>query len=689
MENPPAEFNGLYSPYGAQAVLDDKAALNLGYGYDSRLPGPHGTYTRIPFFWVRTQHAALSGQKVKHALVLIWDHNGDYCKFIWNGQDAWVSDPSAFSFPCAPNKTFPGNAIALTRPPTLILDSYTVSDAPSGSAAGELYIRADPRTPVADQKIRFDTRTKNFTWFTDQYPDGLEFEYARAQPHEDCKDGKGCFGDVFQVQNKGYGQLAFPFCGFRPDKLTTSAAQWTGIESPGTGVMYDDGDEKGGNKQDYGGTLIFNFPARDSKDYMASINVDGLPNFPLGFRARSNLHSFAETLSQLVSTSQDEMNSWKVGLGLSGGIEKVFNVGLSGSYENKTNICRESTSRYAVTRKGGVAWSAITDPPNLSLHEGFIQEVQSRLASWVKQDPHARDGMDLNWEGFVARFGTYYLHAMTQGWLEISTEVFSFQAETVAQGGGWNLQLTAKGMVDGMTSKDQASLAHSYEQKFGTKAESDTVSYSQLGDEHNPVAIFLDLRLLSDLFSPVFFRYDPANDFGMLAPVVWYELRTSLTKYLEAFPKPALVNYSPRIFQLKIVWITFAGNPHKKLTSDIYATGKVNVGISPDQGATLGGTLAVSSQRVYGSGFQPDASFAPTIMVSPSVSGPFEVSIGVLFSYKADPNSAWGGFPFESDNLSRWATLSGAGSTTIDIGSSIDRGLSLQFGLELVEQKEA
>ena len=254
------------------------------------------------------------------------------------------------------------------------------------------------------QKIKYDIKTQNFTWFTDQHPNGLEFLEAKAQPHEDCTAGPGCFGDVFQVQNHGYSQLSFPFCGFNPNKLTTSGPQWTGISSPGTSIMYDDGDKDGGNKQDYGGTLIFNFPARDSKDYMASTHVDGLPYFPLGFRASGDPHSYTETLSQLVSTSQEEMNSWKVGLGLSGGIEKVLNVGLSGSYENKTSIHHESTSRYAVTRSSEVVWFAITDPPNLSLRKDFIEEVESRLAQWMKEDPKARESMDLNWQGFVERY---------------------------------------------------------------------------------------------------------------------------------------------------------------------------------------------------------------------------------------------------------------------------------------------
>ena len=46
MTDPPAAFNGLYYPSGATAELDDKAALNSGYGYDDGNPGPHGTFHR-------------------------------------------------------------------------------------------------------------------------------------------------------------------------------------------------------------------------------------------------------------------------------------------------------------------------------------------------------------------------------------------------------------------------------------------------------------------------------------------------------------------------------------------------------------------------------------------------------------------------------------------------------------------
>jgi hypothetical protein len=286
-----------------------------------------------------------------------------------------------------------------------------------------------------------------------------------------------------------------------------------------------------------------------------------------------------------------------------------------------------------------VAWVAVTDPPNLSLRKEFIEEVESRLAQWMKKDPKEREGMDLNWKGFVERLGTHYLHAMTHGWIEISTQVFSIQAESVAEHQGWNLQLTAKGTVEGISGKTQASLEHSWEQKFGTKVESDTVRYLQLGDPANPVAIFLDLRPLSELFSPVFFRYNPLDDFGSLAPVVWYDLRGSFSKYLEAFPTPTLTNYSPRMFRLRILSIT-----HKVTLREFgapiytYATGPVSVTADSREGADYckkigtSGNMYVHSNCVNDTGFHPDASFFATIAISPAFSGPVKLCVETLFS---------------------------------------------------------
>ena len=80
---------------------------------------------------------------------------------------------------------------------------------------------------------------------------------------------------------------------------------------------------------------------------------------------------------------------------------------------------------------------------------------------------------------------------MTHGWIEISTQVFTIQAESRAEQQGWDLKVTAKATVEGATGGTQDSLANSWEQKFGTKVESDTVKYSKLGDKQLPVAIFL------------------------------------------------------------------------------------------------------------------------------------------------------------------------------------------------------
>ena len=232
--------------------------------------------------------------------------------------------------------------------------------------------------------------------------------------------------------------------------------------------------------------------------------------------------------------------------------------------------------------------------------------------------------------------------------MEISTQSFSSQAESIAQHQGWNLKVTAKGTVDGMTGKGHADLEHSWETKFGTKAETDSLKYSKLGADNDPVAIFLDLRQLHELFSPIFFQYNPADDFYSLAPVVWYKLRHSFAKYLEAFPTPTLMNYLPRKFLLRIVSIHYRKS--KLLDLVTYATGPITVTVDPRESDSYRKQIGVSfdtkesgGMYVHGNvvditagndGFHPGAAVA-TIVVSHSLSGPVKLCVETLFKLES------------------------------------------------------
>ena len=159
MGNPPAQFNDLYFPSGALAALDDKAAFNLGYGYDPHSPGRTGTtrgfrfsgYERMTFFRAATRSRTASCEFSTTMEIS--------AGFSGTAKTPGQSNPSTLTFPCAPNTTFPGNATPLTKLPTLILDVYDESNVPSGATPGDFYIR--PHQPTARQNAELAQASEN------------------------------------------------------------------------------------------------------------------------------------------------------------------------------------------------------------------------------------------------------------------------------------------------------------------------------------------------------------------------------------------------------------------------------------------------------------------------------------------------------------------------------------------------
>jgi hypothetical protein len=165
----------------------------------------------------------------------------------------------------------------------------------------------------------------------------------------------------------------------------------------------------------------------------------------------------------------------------------------------------------------------------------------------------------------------------------------------------------------------------------------------ELGDEANPIAIFLDLRRMSELFSPIFFRYNMVDDFGSLAPVVWYDLRASFERYLDRFPAPTLVDYSPTMFHFRILSMTLKVNLQEfGATIATYASGTVTISVDSVVGGNVptrvaansgsSGAMTVPRSQINGTGFHPDASFFAAIAISRSFQGQFTLCIETNFT---------------------------------------------------------
>ena len=101
---------------------------------------------------------------------------------------------------------------------------------------------------------------------------------------------------------------------------------------------------------------------------------------------------------------------------------------------------------------------------------------------------------------------------------------------------GWKLEEKAQASLEGIKFGEEAGVGHDWSTKDGFKVSSEDVTHITVGEQGKPAAIFLDLRPLWEIFSPVFFP--PNLTVGAVpkkavAPWIWHELRSSFRQYLE------------------------------------------------------------------------------------------------------------------------------------------------------------
>ena len=139
-------------------------------------------------------------------------------------------------------------------------------------------------------------------------------------------------------------------------------------------------------------------------------------------------------------------------------------------------------------------------------------------------------------------------------------------------------------------------MGHDWSTKDGFKVSSEDVTHITVGEQGKPAAIFLDLRPLWEIFSPVLppnltVGADPKK---AVAPWIWHELRSSFRQYLE---ETAGVNkqldpsnetdYAPRFVKVTFpefkIWhgggICMYGNVNLFPTVDGWSMSMLNTGV--------------------------------------------------------------------------------------------------------------
>ncbi|WP_112875343.1 hypothetical protein [Paracoccus endophyticus] len=553
----------LWTPSGQSQVLDARAAAAAGHrSVDGKLP-PHGTYTVVKYYRLRIH--PVKGKTPGNVLV-IFDEAGNFARFAWNeAMQAWSSDQSAVEFSVAAG-SYPFNstmkkivANSVRRAPSLSLAKYGSSDLPSGADSGSYFIEVASR-PGLDQVIDVNPIQGTFTWRHANETDGLLFLTAPTQPPAPNVPDTSQFGYIFR---DGMAQVALPYYGFNPRKVLVYPGGDQGIlGSPGTtGVAYKDNPQ-----QTFHGQLIFKFPRYDSGDWTRGQDPERSPNLPLGLTLVTIDAEMGNTHNAMISSLEDTMHSWSVSLGLSGGVEKMLTAGADGTYSSRVEQQKKTESRYNVSRNLDIRWVASIYTPSMTLHQQLVDAIKSLTASMLSESPRfdpAGGGKDpLPWDSFTMQFGSHYCHTMTQGSNSFSETRLSLSSETKAFETGVDLSSNVSAGIGEAGKADlTVEVKNNWSSKKMDEISTEDITSFAVGTS-SPVAIFFDLRPLTELLGPVYFEFNPDDEWGRFAPFVWYDLRSRLAAHLETLGlnQPLgpewTVDYTPRRVQVTAPKIT-------------------------------------------------------------------------------------------------------------------------------------
>jgi hypothetical protein len=208
MSDPPPDFTGVWRYDWDSPQLDQRAADAMG------CLSPHGTYTRVQYFRVHMSNK----NGLANGVLDVFNEDGDFGRFSWNGTDAWQADPTPVTFTAKAGTKFVTKDAQITLTPNLALDRYDTTNFPSNAQAGKGYVKSVTAPMPATQRIVPDPSGKWFTWYLAEGDFGLDFTSCYQQPSGAAENSNKSFGDTFLGQSK-LAQLGFPYYGFNPSNM--------------------------------------------------------------------------------------------------------------------------------------------------------------------------------------------------------------------------------------------------------------------------------------------------------------------------------------------------------------------------------------------------------------------------------------------------------------------------------------
>ena len=254
--------------------------------------------------------------------------------------------------------------------------------------------------------------------------------------------------------------------------------------------------------------FLFKYPDDDATDYTVTDNQIIVPRGFL-FRPENLGNEFEST--KTVQNSSQHAETWAVSLGGEVGIPGIASFSLNGSYENEQQtICKNGNSR-TIARTIETRYALVVDLAAVELSDEFTARVLGLRDALLAQ------GTLVAVDDFLREFGSHYPYAVTYGGTAIlekeytSSEVMQLTSKSIS------LDEHASGLFDIISVGGSVGLKNRTLDAFGVEVSTSVEVFTTYGGsisrgagwtlpKGEEVPVFLDLRPIYELLSPLFFE---------------------------------------------------------------------------------------------------------------------------------------------------------------------------------------
>ena len=267
---------------------------------------------------------------------------------------------------------------------------------------------------------------------------------------------------------------------------------------------------------------------------------------PYGLAYKTDGHEATTYVEHEIGSQKEHQTSVSNSVGLSVGAKEVGKVGVKVGWSNTQGKSDDSTqmASYGVARVN--KYALVLDPPNMELNARFRQDVKD-----------LRDGR-LQFDKFIARYGTHYPYAVTYG--AMATTEYAFDGSEYADwtSQGLDVGVQASAVIKGAKAGADYDYKSTDETRRSASRSEGVKRYKAIGGsggwdeghfsaaEGKEVPVLMDLRPIWRLLSPVYFD-DPAIFLDLRN-----RLRTAAEAYVASLPDPDDRDFRPVVWKLSL-----------------------------------------------------------------------------------------------------------------------------------------